>query len=62
MRLNNDQITRVQRALDLTRQAQNELAGAGIASEVSTVVICLKNILEQNGQKPAAVSTSAGGR
>jgi len=71
MKLNNDQITRLQRALDLTRQAQNEISGANLESsvrsgtgdivnEVSTAVTSLKRILEQNGQKPAEISTGVG--
>ncbi len=65
MNLNNDQINRLQRALDLTRQAQNEISSANLGSPndidgLPTVVASIKNILEQNGQKPAEISTSAG--
>jgi hypothetical protein len=73
MKLNNDQINRLQRAFDLTRQAQNEISSANLglatsgttsASDItgglSTVIASIKNILEQNGQKPAEISTSAG--
>ncbi|MGD1094354.1 MAG: hypothetical protein ABSB35_20490 [Bryobacteraceae bacterium] len=73
MKLNNDQINRLQRALDLTRQAQNEISSANlgsatvetsgsseITSGLSTIVASIKNVLEQNGQKPAEISTGAG--
>jgi len=66
MKLNNDQINRLQRALDLIRQAQNEISSANlgsatdITSGLSTIVASIKNVLEQNGQKPAEISTGAG--
>jgi hypothetical protein len=67
MKLNNDQINRLQRALDLTRQAQNEISSANLGSAtidntsgLATIIASLKNVLEENGQKPAQISTSAG--
>jgi hypothetical protein len=73
MKLNNEQINRLQRAFDLTRQAQNEISSANlgsgthgtpgsgdITSGLATVVTSIKNVLEQNGQKPAEISTGAG--
>ncbi len=71
MKLNPDQITRLQRAFDLTRQAQTEIIGANLSADVqshtgniigdlSTAVSSLQNILQQNGQKITQAATGTG--
>jgi len=61
MNLNSDQINRLQRGLDLARQAQTEVSSANLSSSsisnssdiisgLSTVVSGLKTILDQNTQ------------
>jgi hypothetical protein len=71
MSLNSDQITRLQRGLDLARQAQNEIANANLSTSsisnssdiingLSTAVSGLKTVLDQNTQQTSSTGRGAG--
>jgi hypothetical protein len=62
MSLNSDQITRLQRGLELARQAQNEISNANLSSTASSsssdissgllsAISGLKSVLDQNSQQ-----------